>query len=238
MMMDVDALLSKIGAGRKLKPAELAEVVELLSSGEEEIKKHNLTLDDIYSLLVVLGKTGLLQYRPLLERYLDSEDALTVSYVLETLCLDWNLVDEYVERLGSFALGNSWDTEDDVRQIALKCLGEYLYAKTVTGDKSVRPGRFLELILGIFDDDESEHRTRQSAYYALLRAFGKPWEEIPSEFARLDLSESSKELDRSVIDGARDIASGLPPAETIPSGAEQLKSRLSSRTSKREPRPT
>lgn len=206
-MFDAEELLLKIHSGRKLKPAELEEVVYLLETTQLHELGRKLSVDDVYALLLVLGKTKERRYRPMLEKYLDAQDALTVSQVLETLCLEWGPIEEYVERLLIFALGNSWDEDGDVQAQALKILGEHLY--DVLGKKrgkvdpqhksSSRPAQIVSLLLGVLRDENAERAVRQSAYFSLCRAYGKPWEEIPSEFARLDLSPDSEDLDREVL---------------------------------------
>jgi hypothetical protein len=200
MMADPEELLVKITSGRELEAEEFAEMISLLELKDRTELGRKLSHDDLYSLLVVLGKTGRKDQRGILERYLDIEDPLTVSLVLEILCLDWGYLDDQLERLMSFALGNSWDGDDDVRLMAIKLLGEYLHGFLRTGRKAPteterkRMTSINDLLLNLFQDESLDRQVRQGAYFALLRGAGKEWDEIPSEYARLDLAPGSKDI--------------------------------------------
>ena len=122
--MDLDKLTAQLSRGRQLSDEELKNLVLFL---EKPGGGPSLSFDRVYSCLYILASTGNLEYRGLLETFLDCKEAQTVSLVLEILCPKWGGTDLYVERLLHFALGVPWDPDGDLRQTACKILGEYLY---------------------------------------------------------------------------------------------------------------
>lgn len=199
--MDLEGLLLRINSGKDLQRSEVEEVAALFAWMHEDHRvAQRISLDEVYSMLLVLGRAQIAEHRPLLERYLNSKDPVTVSLVLEILCLDWGVTEEILERVLDFALGVSWDTEDDVRHTALKILGEYLQTNPTKGEKQ---RQVLQLLLSVFDDVDGGRRTRQAAYYALCRAATRPWEEIPSEYKLLDLQANSQDLDHTMLEQLR-----------------------------------
>jgi len=205
--MDPEKLLVKVSLGKKLTSEELQRVIDAF----EELSPQNFSrvgaIDDAYALAHLLSRAGNAQQAYLIERYLEAKDPLLVSLVLETLCLTWNLSAAYLERVMSFALGESWDYDEDVRHTAIKVLGEYLRGQLIEGKSAGNPanwfnqsaGQALELLLSIFGDENGERLTRQAAYRALSRASGKEWVELPAELAQLDFSENSKDIDDKMI---------------------------------------
>jgi hypothetical protein len=206
--IDPEALLLRLNSGKKLREGELHAVTQLLQSVDAESLGRKLSVDDVYALVLVIGRAKATQCKGLLERFLDAKDPLTVGLVLEILCLQWHDTEEQLERVLNFSLGNSWDEEDDVRHIALKIIGEYLAEKlpAPTEPQRRRVKKVLELLLALFDDEELPAPTRQYAYFALLRAGGVPSSDLPSEFAILDLSPHSKQLRFDVLSGLRAMA--------------------------------
>ncbi|MCB0322044.1 MAG: hypothetical protein KDD69_00680 [Bdellovibrionales bacterium] len=207
---DPEKLLLRLSDGDGLSREEIDEIVELLRQLESEDIGRKLSVDDVYSYLVVLGRAEQKQYRHVIEKFLDVRDALTVALVLETLCLRWDCTDEYLERVVSFALGVAWDEDQDVQQAAIKILGEFLHTAigvdaTALGD---RQREVLELLLNLLRDDSLEHWTRQSSYFALCRAAGKDWEELPNDCVLLDLTEGSTDLDHEVLERLDRLAAG------------------------------
>jgi hypothetical protein len=194
--MEADKLLLKINNGGNLSHEEVEEVASLLKIAIEDRKKLVLlSVDDIYCMLLVIGRNKNEDYRHLLTQYLEFEDPLTVSQVLEILCLDWNETEEYLERLINFALGTPKDSEEDIRQTSIKILGEFLFSKKITNQSQTTSAlKVLELIFSIFEDEDCDQWTRQRAYYSLLRATGKDWGEIPSECKMLDFSKGNSDI--------------------------------------------
>lgn len=195
--MEADKLLLKINSGGNLSHEEVEEVASLLKISIEDRKKLVLlSVDDIYCMLLVLGRNKNEDYRHLLTQYLEYDDPLTVSQVLEILCLDWKETEEYLERLINFALGTSKDSEEDIRQTSIKILGEFLFTKKLENQSQATSTlKVLELIFSIFEDEDCDQWTRQRAYYSLLRATGNDWADIPSECKMLDFSKGSIDVD-------------------------------------------
>ena len=205
--IDPEKLLISINSGQGITENELSKVAILLESVDENLEGLGLSVDDIYSLLLVISRARAEKYRYLLERFLESKDAFTVSMILETLCLDWGYTEEYLERILNFAIGVVWDDEDDVRLMAVKILGEFLYSELHCGHKKANVGGdsikwihpVMELLYGIFYDENAQSWVRQGAYYALCRASGKEWAELPAECAVLDLTSNSKDIDWDLL---------------------------------------
>ena len=199
--MDPEKLLVKISLGKKLSEKELDDLRDALERIElKHLGKAGL-MDQAYALVHLISKAGLKQFAYLIEPYLEAKDSLLVALVLETLCLQWKEREGYIERVIDFALGSGWDEDEDVRETALKILGEYLRETLPAsgGRPAEKPRRVLELLLSTVQDSEVSDACRQSAYSALSRAAGKEWEELPSEYAALDFGPESKDLDQPML---------------------------------------
>ncbi len=199
--VDPDKLLVKIHSGKKLSELELTEILHVVSHFRLNKDDVGTSLDEIYSYLVVLGEAHAYTHRQVLERYLELHDPLTVSLVLEILCLKWNLTEEYLERVIQFTLGAPWDDEYDVQQMAIKVLGEFLFEarkNTKTRELNTKELRVLELLLSIFEDEQIDSWVRQRAYQSLCRTSGKSWEEIPSEYMQIDFKTAPPPLDEKL----------------------------------------
>ena len=205
--IDPEKMLISINSGQGITDNELKKVATLLESVDENLEGIGLSVDDIYSLLLVIARARAEQYRYLFERFLESKDAFTVSMILETLCLDWGYTEEYLERILNFALSVSWDEEDDVQLMAVKILGEYLHSElhikknkgTENKDLSKWVQPVMELLYGVFCDGNAQNWVRQGAYYALCRAYGRQWAELPGECAVLELVEGSVDIDWGML---------------------------------------
>ncbi len=206
---DIDKLLAKVDAGRALNPTELLAVGELLRKYCVEGQSETLSLDMIYSLLVMIGNISRYHPRDIVEYTLELKDPLVACLALEILCLKWNLVTDYLERVIDFALGVPWDHERDVQQTALKILGEYLAGAIGEPEKKPKQNwqkkqsRVFELLLSVFEDKTLDESIRTGAYIALCRGFGKSLELIPAECALLDVSDSSPEVDWEMVRSIR-----------------------------------
>ena len=216
--MDPEKLLVKVGLGKPLTGAETDEILDTLKNLNVQSLSKAGIVDEVYALVHLVSKANVRQSAYLIERYLESKDPLLVSLVLETLCLEWELSAAYLERVMSFALGESWDYDEDVRQAALKILGEHLRkqlrATEPDGKKphtwfDETPKHALEILLGILEDDSLENLTRRAAYCALCRAAGKEYDELPAEYVQIDFSAESKDLDFEMIAKLRNEAETL-----------------------------
>lgn len=197
MELDAEQLLAEISDGKEIADEQIRHIVECLESVETEELVRMPSIDELYSYLLVIGKLKRFEHRAILERYLDATDVLTVSRVLETLCLDWGQTEEYLERVINFALGVGWDSDDDVRLSAIRVLGEYVEGSCRTEQAQQLKAahrQVVELLIGIFEDQDADSWTRQAAYAALCRAAGIDWEELPGECVALDLAEGSEDI--------------------------------------------
>ena len=193
--MDPDKLLLALSDNQLISADETAEVVEILNSATNT-SSNEVSIDEIYSFIVVASRAKLTEATSALEKLLELQDPLTVSLILETLCSEWQLVNDYLEIVCNFALGVPWDYDEDVRHTALKILGEYVRGKT-SGKTNCAPlgvqaAQVLELLFSVFDEVGVETWTRRAAYCALLRAAGLEWEELPSESVAITFNEDSE----------------------------------------------
>jgi hypothetical protein len=206
-LIDPEKLLAQLSDSNDVEPSLIDQIADLLKDDSCEQQTRGLSVDDRYSYLVVLRKANAKRHRSVLEVHLDTHDPLTAALVLETLTLHWGLTDEYLERVLDFALGVSWDEDQDVQQSAIKILGEYLF-ETLPKECLENPSssslessqlRVLALLLSLFQDTEGEHWVRQTAYFSIARAAKFSWEELPAECAQLDFSKGSKDLNQDLI---------------------------------------
>ena len=205
--IDTEKLLIRLHDGGELSKDELEEIRALLNSAKDQDSEPKIPVDLVYSYLVVLSRAKAADSKEVLERFLNSEDSLTVALVLDTLCMRWGGTEEYLEQLISFSLGAIWDSEEDVRQTAIFILGEYLHDTLGSGGESdyaaERREKIIELLLDIFESDENEDWIRQSAYRAVCRAAGRDWEQLPTEGSPMDLARDGGDIDCELLDQMR-----------------------------------
>lgn len=199
---DSEALIRALNEGETLSQLELDSVVGLLRmvekkrpvlEVEERLKLFRVpNLDEIYSLLTILIKSDSKQYSEVLGSFLHYDDTMTVSLALEGLCGKWKLTEEYMEQVLDFALGVPWDHEDDLKFQSLSILGELLSRKPKHSSRA----QIINLIVSSFDS-ESDNWGRLKTYQAILLASGAS--NLPNDFARLDFSENSSDVDWKLI---------------------------------------
>ena len=201
--VDPEALLLKLNTEGKIPSDVFAHVVDILEQINIEDVDSGLPLDDLYAMLLIVGKVRDFKYQYLFNKYLELKDPFIVSMVLETVCLNWKLTEEYLEYIINFAVGAVWDSEDDVCVTSVKILGEYLHSEQSKPQKTSSDNdwnkKVTELLLNILSDAGREHWVRQGAYCSLLRAFGKDWSELPGECAVLDLHPGSPDVDWEAV---------------------------------------
>lgn len=216
--MDSDKLLVKLSLGKALNSDEIRDLVGVLEAVEPG-ESHCLQFaDDIYGAILVIGKSGERSHHQLLAKHLQGTDSQTVSLILEILCLQWGMSEDYIEWVFRFVVGVAWDIDEDVRKTAIKILGEYLAERynlspkikkgqvdkggdTVQGSELEKGAAWrernqglLELLFSVFEDQDTDSFTRQAAYCSLLRVAGTDWEQCPSEFAQLNLDKGSQDV--------------------------------------------
>jgi hypothetical protein len=176
--MSDNQLVTKATHGR-LSTRELQQVAQGLASGNT----------DPYEALLVIGRANATQYRNLVDKYLQCrEDPMLARLALQVLCRYWGLTAEYQEELDRFAHKVDWDEDDDIRLMAIDCIGSFLAENKVP--------RLLSLLLQIFRNDSERQIVREAAYCSLALAAGKQAGELPSASRHFDLEH---DVDCSVI---------------------------------------
>lgn len=158
---------------------ELESVAQSLVTGE----------NDRYEALLILGRAGAIQYRKLVEQFLDRhDDPMMARLALQVLCRYWELSTDYRDVLKRFINKVDWDQDDDVRLMAIASAGSLL-AK----EKDLN---LLASLLQIFRDLSERQIVREAAYIALAVAMGKQWDELPPHSRHFDLE---RDVDHSII---------------------------------------
>jgi hypothetical protein len=138
-----------------LSAAEAEDVARALRDGAIER----------YDGLLVIGRTRLVTYAPLVETYLDCpEDPMLARLALQILCRYFGLGLRYRDAIERFLRKVDWDDEDDVRTMAIGCAG------TLLAQHEDRP--LLSLLLATYRDEEEGRIMRRFAYEALAEAVG------------------------------------------------------------------
>ena len=224
LTIDPEKLLVQLNSKEEVSEEDLAEVARLLEISASGETPRELSLDDIYALLLVLGRAKRYEYRYLLEQELERQDPFTVVLVLELLCLEWGNIEAYDARVLHYAFGVSWDEEGDVRTCSLKVLGEHLFnvlptkpdSKVSSLDKQI-----IDLLLATLADEDEDPWLRQQAYFSLCRARKKDWEEIPCEQVLMDLGKESKDIDDEVLSYLREVISSKSSSDDESSASEE-----------------
>ncbi len=205
--LDPETLLLRLNSGKGIREDELFQVLSLLKVAAEDGSE--LPLDELYTWILVVGRAKHKQAAKLLEKFLSSQDPETVALVLQILCEEWGKTEEHMEHLLRIALGAAWDHDGDAQRTAIRVLGEHLRDRLKGNSRalSALDKQIVKTILETFSDSSEERQTRQSSYFSLLRASGKEWESIPSEFARLDFGSGSPDIDWSVVELFQSLSS-------------------------------
>src|SRR5262249_36734141 len=184
MKLDHDKLLERARSG-DITEVELSAVVAELEDRTSQV--------DPYGLLHIIGHAGDLRYRPVVESFLTrSDEPMLARLALQILCKFWNQTENYLSSVASFIEGAPWDFDNDVRQIAISCAGEYLRGHREPG--------LLKRLLDILDDENEPQTLREDAYLALARAVGREWSELPRASRHFDLTHDTDPL---VVEKAR-----------------------------------
>ena len=160
----------------------------------ERAKSGEFEQDRLSEEELALGHAFAFQYRELVERFLDCEDdPMLARLALQILCGYWGNTAQYLEEVLRFMRGVPWDQEEDVRQIAVSEAGEYLRSNTEP--------RFLRELISIFESEDEERSMHEGAYFALARAVGRDWKDLPSAASHFDLVT---QIDPAVIQVAKE----------------------------------
>jgi ankyrin repeat protein len=148
-----------------------------------------------YTLLHIVGRSFATRHRDVVESFLDARwNPMLARLSLQILCNFWGETALYLDRVLSALRGLPWDPEDDVRLIAISIAGEYLRTHTNRN--------LLVTLFGIFNDATKESTIREAAYFALARACGRDWNELPPASRHLDLQSDIDPLVLSQVKAA------------------------------------
>lgn len=176
-MFKGEDLLEKTREG-ELTQEEFNQIVEAARDGPYD--------ENLYVLIHILGKVGFgEELREIVEKFLYYPDDPAVSeQALKALCEEWGLTSKYLEQIKNFIRGESWDVNENVRMLAISIAGEYIKE---TSDKEL-----LMLLLDVFENLGTSNSLREfreysrdliqgCAYFAILIAMGKDWDELPDQ---------------------------------------------------------
>lgn len=167
--MNMDELITKATEGTLLRQ-ELEEVVKCLADGT----------CDSYDALLIIGRSGAVEYRELVERYLAaSDDPMLARLALMILGHYWGLASEYKAEVEAFVRKVPWDPDDDVRLLAINVVGTLLAEQ--------EDCHFIRMMTGLFRDEHERQIVREASYCALALAAGKSLLELPSAARHFDL---------------------------------------------------
>ncbi|MDD2942883.1 MAG: hypothetical protein PHC51_07960 [bacterium] len=200
--MSAESLLNKIATGKDLTVTEADEVAQTLDSlRENDALRKRVAIDDQYSMLLCLGQYDAKKYKGVIAHYLECRDPQTTCLALKLLCETAAVRIEIIEQLLHFALGTSWDHDLDVQCYALEQLGEFIrdHKKGRTDADDFLVSQSASLLLNIFQDENESYQARKSAYLAMLRSAGRSWEEMPSQYKRIDLNKDSQDICPNVV---------------------------------------
>lgn len=208
MQFDPEQLLLAINQGQDPDPEKIEELLACLS-----IHQSNpcLSADDIYSYLAVALKLKNPGYLDLIDSYLNQNDPLLSSLILESLCLEWNKGAEYLEIVCKVIKGCDWDIEEDAQLSAIKIAGNLIRDKLDTNIEAKQ--KLIVELFELFDSKSSDPFIRQSCYRALLCAAGCVRENIPNEFRNVDLSTNSTEVHWQLLNKLREFK--FPESEEL-----------------------
>jgi hypothetical protein len=165
----------------------------LLSRSEVDAVAHDLECAegglDPYTAIHILGLVRAVEHERIIAGFLENpDDPMLARISLEVLGSYWTMGGRYRHEIERFSRGVEWDRDEDVRLIAISLAGETLRA----GPDQV----FLHLLVTILRSASERPIVRQAAYFALARASGRNWNELPSAAVSLDFD---KDVDSQVL---------------------------------------
>ncbi|HET9240598.1 MAG TPA: hypothetical protein VFO10_25260 [Oligoflexus sp.] len=176
--MNADDYLTKATNG-KLSPKEMKDLVNAIRSEE----------GDTYTLLLALGRAWGVQNKDLVEKYLVCpENPMLSRLAIQILCKYWDLGQNFLAHIQEAANGFEWDDEDDVRLMAISCLG-YIYTQN-------KQTELLRQLYDIWNDEAQDKMARESSYLAMGLAIGYGYDQLPPASRHFDVR---KDIDPEVI---------------------------------------
>jgi len=195
----IEEILARIHAGKKLRKEELTTVASILQEIELQEVGRKLGADDTYLLLSALLREPSWKDERLFERFFDIQDPTTASLVMKKLCSTREGRRNYLERLLNLALGSVWDEDGDLQQDALEFLGEFAIEAKRSDAPDSRRKEVLRFLFDQFDDEDSTKELKHWSYVAILRAGETPNEELPSRYAIYDFKPENENINWSLV---------------------------------------
>lgn len=181
--LDFDEMLYKLSSDESLAKDEIIALEHFIST-QVKAPREKRPLEDLYAALKVVSKSNSPKLSYLVEMCLDLSDPLIICLALEILITQWNLGNQYEERLIQFTLGIPSDHDNDIKECAIKCISSHLSkSKLSTKLKSIKPSeaRFLNLFLEILGDDKEDEYIKETTFNSLLKIFKLSPEDLPDE---------------------------------------------------------
>ena len=178
-MRSIDELLEEAKWGQ-LTQEELDYVVNRIK------ESRNKEDPNLYTLIYILGKSGAVEYRKLIENFVYYPTNPDIAYVAFSALVNYmDLLEDYIKEVRIFLKGVAWDEDERVRIAAIGAAGRYL---TGYEDKE-----FLAELIRIFYDLNEDDTTRSSAYTALADAVGR----------NMNTIFGAEKIDFSILDEAK-----------------------------------
>ncbi len=176
--MNADDYLAKATNG-KLSPKEIKDLSEAIQN----------ETGDVYTLLLALGRAEAFQHQAVVEKFLVYPDnPMMARLALQILCKYWDRGQNYLEHIKGAADGFTWDDEDDVRLMAISCLG-YVFTQNKKVD-------LLRSLYEMWKDEAADRMVRESSYLAMGEALGYSPSQLPPASRHFDVN---KDIDHELI---------------------------------------
>jgi hypothetical protein len=184
-MNKYDALFNYVKDGGVVGVDELAEVATQLQEGN---------VIDVYGLLYILGRGGGIEYKSLVEEFLNNGDSQLSGLALKILCVYWGLTSNYLDLLLSIMGEIRQDDEpQDLRRVAIMAAGNYL-------SQSSNP-KLLQMLLDIVENEDDDPNMREWAYGSITQALGLGWVAPHLDHPEFELDDLNK---REILQAAQE----------------------------------
>jgi hypothetical protein len=177
-----DVLLEKAyraatGRGQGLSAEELQTVVtELQEAGDPRRRP---------ILLKILGYSGDVAYKSLVEPFLTGPDDAAAQWALYVLCRYWGLTAQYIPHIRAFLRGLPWDDIGMVQETAFFIAEDYLAGAS----DPVLLGEMLQLAEGRGTDERTRELAQEALARLSARTGGSPENALKEATKRLDQAE-------------------------------------------------
>lgn len=169
-MADFRNMLDKAKSG-ELSPEDLGIAVKAITEGRADG-------GDLYTVLHVVGRGGTSVHAGAVRKYLRMpEDPMLSRLALQILCDWWGMASQFLPELQEFVTGVDWDTDHEVRDIAVSIAGGHI--RRFSG-----PVGLAAALVRIAEDEGELGFAREGALNALAAALGVPLSDVSSPVSR------------------------------------------------------